>query len=49
MIVSDPTGFSGYILTRDQTVPASEYSALVTRARQLGVWGPITRTRQYAV
>ncbi len=49
VIVSDPTGFSGYILTRDQTVPASEYSALVTRARQLGVWGPITRTRQYAV
>ncbi|WP_052960204.1 lipocalin family protein [Mycobacterium sp. EPa45] len=47
VIVSDPTGFSGYILTRDQTVPDSEYNALVTRARQLGVWGPITRTAQY--
>ncbi len=47
VIVSDPTGFSGYVLTRAQTVPASEYSELVARARQLGVWGPITRTRQY--
>ncbi|WP_179474433.1 lipocalin family protein [Mycolicibacterium vinylchloridicum] len=47
VIVSDPTGFSGYILTRDQSIPGDEYSALVTRARQLGVWGPITRTRQY--
>ncbi|SUA14378.1 Lipocalin family protein [Mycolicibacterium aichiense] len=47
VIVSDPTGFSGYILTREQSVPSDEYSALVTRARQLGVWGPITRTRQY--
>ncbi|WP_161976498.1 lipocalin family protein [Mycolicibacterium sp. CH28] len=45
-IVSDPTGFSGYILTRDQTVPAAEYDTLVARARQLGVWGPITPTRQ---
>ncbi|GAY16537.1 lipocalin family protein [Mycobacterium sp. shizuoka-1] len=47
VIVSDPSGFSGYILTRDQTIPAGEYSALVSRARQLGVWGPITPTRQY--
>lgn len=46
-IVSDPTLFSGYILTRDQTVPTDEYQALVDRARQLGVWGPITKTKQY--
>ena len=46
-IVSDPSGFSGYILTRDQTIPADEYDALVARARQLGVWGWITPTAQY--
>ncbi len=46
-IVSDPSGFSGYILTRDQTVPTAEYQSLVDRARQLGVWGPITPTKQY--
>ncbi|WP_167106121.1 lipocalin family protein [Mycobacterium sp. DL592] len=47
VIVSDPTRFSGYILTRDQTIPATEYDDLVARARQLGVWGPITPTQQY--
>ena len=48
-IVSDPTGFSGYILSRSQTLPSVEYQALVARARELGVWGPITRTAQYPV
>ncbi|WP_328351487.1 lipocalin family protein [Mycobacterium sp. NBC_00419] len=47
VIVSDPSRFSGYILTRDQTILAPEYDALVARARQLGVWGPITPTQQY--
>jgi len=49
-IVGDPSGFSGYILTRDQTFRADDpdaYDALVTRARQLGVWGPITPTGQF--
>ncbi|MCB0923114.1 MAG: lipocalin family protein [Mycobacterium sp.] len=48
-IVGDPSGFSGYILTREQTFRADNpdaYDALVTRARQLGVWGPITPTEQ---
>ncbi len=47
VIVSDPTSFSGYILTRDKTISDTQYDTLVTRARQLGVWGPITRTQQY--
>ena len=46
-IVSDPSLFSGYILSRTQTLPADEYQALVDRARQLGVWGPISETKQY--
>ena len=46
-IVSDPRLFSGYILTRDQIIPADEYQALVDRARQLGVRGPITKTKQF--
>jgi lipocalin len=45
-IVSDPSGFSGYILSRSQVVPEDQYQALVARARTLGVWGPITRTSQ---
>ena len=45
-IVSDPTGFSGYILTRDATLPAGQYQQLVKEARTLGVWGPITPTKQ---
>lgn len=47
VIVSDPTSFSGYILTRSKTITEAQYDSLVTRARQLGVWGPITRTQQY--
>ncbi len=46
-IVGDPSGYSGYILTRDQFVSDAEYTALVSRAKQLGVWGPIFRTQQY--
>ncbi len=46
-IVGDPIGYSGYILTRDQFITDDEYNALVARARELGVWGCILRTRQY--
>ena len=46
-IVGDPIGYSGYILTRDQVISDAEYNALVDRAKQLGVWGWILRTRQY--
>jgi lipocalin len=45
-IVSDPTGTSGSILTRDQVIPEAEYTALVSRAYQLGVRGTITPTPQ---
>jgi lipocalin len=46
VIVSDPSGFSGYILSRTASVSEVEYQALVSRARTLGVWGPITKTQQ---
>ena len=46
-IVSDPTGTSGSILTRDQVIPEAEYNALVARAYRLGVRGTITPTAQY--
>jgi lipocalin len=45
-IVSDPTGTSGAILTRDQFPSADEYNALVARAYRLGVRGTITPTAQ---
>jgi len=48
VLVSDPTGFSGYVLTRDQFISPQEYHQLVSESRSLGVWGPITSTRQYA-
>ena len=47
VIVSDSTYTSGYILTRDQTIPEAEYNALVDRAKQLGVKGRITPTQQF--
>jgi lipocalin len=47
VIVSDPSYRSGYILTRDQTIPEAEYNALVARAQQLGVKGRITVTEQF--
>jgi len=46
-IVSDSTGSSGFILTRDQTISEQEYNDLVARAKQLGVTGRITPTAQY--
>lgn len=46
-IVSDPSLRSGYILTRDQTISNAAYDQLLDRAEQLGVRGPILRTRQY--
>ena len=46
-IVSDPTGASGTILTRDQFPSEAEYDALVARAYRLGVRGTITPTPQY--
>jgi len=46
-IVSDPTGSSGFILTRPQTVTDAQYNALVARAQTLGVNGIILRTQQY--
>ena len=46
-IVSDSSGRSGFILTRDQVIPADEYDELVARAQQLGVSGNITPTAQF--
>ena len=46
-IVGDPSGTSGFILTRDQVAPEAEYEALVARAYRLGVRRPITPTAQY--
>jgi lipocalin len=46
-IVSDASGTSGTILTREQVVPEAEYNALVARAYRLGVRGTITPTAQY--
>jgi lipocalin len=48
-IVSDASGTSGTILTRDQVVSEAEYNALVARAYQLGVRGTITPTAQYPI
>ena len=48
VIVSDPSGLSGYILTRSKTIDPAEYQRLLGQARALGVKGNITPTRQYA-
>ena len=45
-IVSDPTGISGFLLTRDQTVSDAFYQQLLDRASVYGVRGRITPTRQ---
>lgn len=45
-IVSDPTGISGFLLTRDQTVSDAFYQELLDRASVYGVRGRITPTRQ---
>ncbi len=48
VIVSDPSGRSGYILTRSKTISPQEYQQLLDQARSLGVKGRITVTKQYA-
>ena len=48
IIVSDPSGQSGYILTRDKNISPQQYQELLTRARSLGVRGNITPTVQYS-
>ena len=45
-IVGDPTGTSGSILTRDQVITPTVYTALVAQASRLGVRGTITPTPQ---
>lgn len=47
-IVSDPTGFSGFLLSRSQVVSDELYQELLNRASVQGIWGWITRTRQPA-
>jgi lipocalin len=47
VIVSDPSGRSGYILTRDKTIDPKKYQELVAQAQALGVRGRITTTRQF--
>lgn len=47
VLVSDPTGFSGYVLTRSQFIPPQQYQQLAGDLVSLGVWGPITPTAQY--
>ena len=47
VIVSDPSGRSGYILTRDKNISPEQYQELLTRARALGVRGNITPTTQF--
>jgi lipocalin len=47
VIVSDPSGQSGYILTRDKNITPEQYQQLVAQARSLGVRGIITPTVQY--
>lgn len=47
VLVSDPSGRSGYILTRSKTISPEEYQRLTNRARELGVTGRITPTRQF--
>lgn len=47
VIVSDPSGNSGYILTRDKNISPEQYQELLTRARALGVRGNITPTTQF--
>lgn len=46
-IVSDASGTTGTILTREQFPSEAEYNTLVARAYRLGVRGTITPTAQY--
>ncbi|MHA0285177.1 lipocalin family protein [Mycobacterium sp. C3-094] len=45
-IVTDPTGRSGFILSRDPVVTTEQYQALKAEAKASGVRGIITKTRQ---
>lgn len=45
-IVTDPTGRSGFILSRTPLVSDEQYTALVAQAKADGVRGWITKTRQ---
>ncbi|MGD9513522.1 lipocalin family protein [Mycolicibacterium sp.] len=47
-VVTDPTGLSGFLLSRDPVVSADFYQELLDRASVNGVKGWITRTRQPA-
>ncbi|MFM9033506.1 MAG: lipocalin family protein [Mycobacterium sp.] len=47
VIVSDPSGRSGYVLTRSQSIDPQAYAQLVARAQALGVRGRITPTTQF--
>ena len=47
IIVSDPSGQSGYILTREKNISPQQYQELLTQARALGVRGNITPTTQF--
>lgn len=47
-VVTDPTGFSGFLLTRNPIVSADFYQELLDRASVNGVKGRITPTRQPA-
>lgn len=47
-IVTDPTGISGFLLSRTRTVSADFYQELLDRASVKGVIGRITPTRQPA-
>ena len=48
VIVSDPSGQSGYILTRDKNITPEQYQQLLAQARSLGVRGNITPTAQFS-
>jgi lipocalin len=47
VIVSDSSGRSGFILTRNQTIDPKTYQQLLGQARALGVRGRITPTYQF--
>ena len=46
-IVSDPSGFTGFLLSRSPIVSDELYQELLDRASVQGIWGWITRTRQF--
>lgn len=47
VIVTDPSGSSGFILTRSKTIDPQTYQQLLDRATALGVRGRITPTPQF--